>query len=529
MVEPAHDPRLPGPLPESYRCGADEATRGSVVKLAADALGRAATLVASLVIARGLGPEAFGVFALVSGIAILVAEAADLGVQATASRALVAQTLPLRALVRAKIALAALVVTAAAVAAWTPSYLLPSAGAAEVRALLMPLVLYYVLAGWSEFLGVALRARGFRNREAATILCFRGCALLLVLWSWSSGGGVTRLAWALAFSAAPAIVLGLLALLSKPPFLSLPLGGGERSSSRALALLRSARDCGSSFSLQLRTLVCPRDPRHTIPSVLRTSLPLAVNGLLALLSLRIEILVLAAFAGDVAVGLYAAALKVVESLILVPAAITAGAMPALTLEALKGTGPVRQRSARTIALLAVPAALGATLLAPGIVGLLFGAAYAEAALPLRLLAPVLVAVFMNTLLLHTLLALGDTAALPRLTAARLLAAVALASLLVPRWGAAGAALSFSSSEALLLVLAARACARRGFAVPVASSLAVAAGVSLPMAAVLPSLDATPLAGIAVGFLVYAATLLAATWLRPALIIGGGSVPAAQRA
>ena len=96
---------------------------------------------------------------------------------------------------------------------------------------------------------------------------------------------------------------------------------------------------------------------------------------------------------------------------------------------------MRSRTAWTLAFLAAPAAVGLGLVAPAVARLLLGAgqdaaAYAGTAAPLRLLSLALPALFMNGLLLSALVAAGRAAWLPRLTAARVLAAFALAVPLV---------------------------------------------------------------------------------------------------
>lgn len=455
---------------------AREATRGSAIKLGAELLGRVLALVTALLIARGLGPAEFGVFAFLSGVAVLVSELGDLGLQGTAQRALVAPTLSLAAMLRAKALLAAGLAAAGVLA-----YLLWPL-AFRHGALLAPLVLYYLLAGWSEFLGVALRARGRRGSEAVTILCLRATTLALVVLVFLRGLGLHGLAWALAASPALAILVGF-------------------------ALLRAAGAQPKPAAPEART---------SLP-LLRLAFPLGVNGLLALLSLRVEILALPFFVDDRSTGLFAAALKVVDSLILVPAAIAAGAMPALTREAMRGGGgPVRERTATTVALLGVPAAVGLFALAPGVVRLLFGDEYAAASLPLRILAPALLAIFLNNVLLHALLALGRAPLLPRLTALRVGVAALLALTLIPRFGTFGAACGFTLSELVLLPLAARACAREGFAVPVLRGVSLALALSLPMAFVLALLGGSALAAIVAGAVTYGLTLLAAWRLLPRL-------------
>ncbi len=441
--------------PPSAARDAAEATKGSAIKLGTEVLARLVGLLTTLLLARRLGAADFGLFGRLSVIAVVLAEAADLGLQGTASRALVAGTLSLRAMTRAKLVITAGVVGLAAVA-------LP------VAPVLVPLVLFFVLAGWSEFLGVALRARGDRGQESAVIFGLRLAGLVLVGGALLRGASLAGVAWAHALSALPAIALGLLLLRRKPA----PAG--------------------------------PPDP--PLRSILRESAPLAVNGGLALLSLRVEFLVLSFLRGGREAGLFLAGLRVVEFLNLVPSAVAAGAMPALTREALRGEGPVRQRTAATLAFLAVPAACGLLLVAPGLLQLLFGGGYDPAAPSLRVLAPALVPLFLNALLVSALVAAGRAHWLPRLTALRVAAAAGLAFVLVPAMGAMGAALGFLASELLLFLLGTRACRVARFPVAVRGAVARALLASLPMATAVFFVPGFPFAVVA-GLVAYAATLV----------------------
>jgi O-antigen/teichoic acid export membrane protein len=438
-----------------------EATLGSAVRLAAEAGARALSVATTLLVARSLGPADFGIFAAILGLASVVSEAGDLGLQTTASRALVAGTHSLRSLVRAKLLLTGMLVVSAAALQF-------------VHPALAPLVLWVSFGRWCEFLGAALRARGERSAEAVVLVALRGAGLVAVVMAATSGRGLAFLAWTLAASS----------------LLGLALGAGLLARTGASDPVREAEAAG-------------------LGSALQASLPLGVNGVLALLSLRVELLALAFLRSDREAGVFAAALKVIEFLMLVPASIAAGAMPALTREAARGGGRALQRTTATVALLGVPAALGLLLLAPGLVPRVFGAAFAGGAAPLRVLALALVPMFMNAILFHALIAGGHAQAVPRLTAVRLALALALAAALVPAFGVPGGAAGFAASELLLMLGAARACASRGVRVPLVRLLLAAACASIPMAAALLLSSHGPVAGAAVGAATYFATLFLA--------------------
>jgi O-antigen/teichoic acid export membrane protein len=262
--------------------------------------------------------------------------------------------------------------------------------------------------------------------------------------------------------------------------------------------------------------------------VLRASLPLAINGGLALVALRIELLVIFWSRGSWEAGLFGAAIKIVEALNGIPAAIAAGAMPALTREAMQHgrANLVRRRTAATAALLAVPAAAGLALLAPGVLRFL-GADYVAAAPALRWVAFAVIAMYMNAVLLHALIAVGRAGWLPRLTAIRVGFAAVVAFTTIPRFGFVAAAVGVLAAELLLLVLSARACRLAEFAVPLAGPLAVAVAATVPMAAAVRMLDGGAIAGAAIGAGVYAATI-ALAWVvmrGPLLRVLGAGEPA----
>jgi O-antigen/teichoic acid export membrane protein len=253
----------------------------------------------------------------------------------------------------------------------------------------------------------------------------------------------------------------------------------------------------------------------TIP-ILRRSFPLAVNGGLALLSLRIELLTVKFLRGAYDAGLFGVALRVIEFLNMVPSAVCAGAMPALTREALRGEGPVRRRTGLTTALLATPAAAGLLLVAPEVVALVGGREFAGGGPALQVMAIALVPLFLNAVLLHALIAAGHASVLPRLTFIRVMAATLLALVLVPRFGIVGGAVGFVLSEVVLLVLAARACASVRFPVPVLQPVVVALAAAAPMGLVVAAVGGGLALSVLLGVVAYGFTLAVAWRFTPVL-------------
>lgn len=441
-----------------------DATRGSAIRLGAEVVSRLLGLATFFLAAAGLGVEGFGALAALSGGAAILAQLADLGLSGIACPALVSRRFSLAALLRAKLVLSAgvaLVVAGALVlpgATWRAFALLLAAA---------------TLSGWVELLGVVLRAAGFPLREALVLVMLRASGLGLVALALSRGAGLAGLAWA-------------------------ELGASLVPLAAAAVLLRD-------------TLPAPAGSAG-VGEVLRTARPLAVNSVLALVSLRVETVALYALRGPAESGAFAAALKVVEACIAVPGAISAGALPALTREAAsRATDGARRRTADAIAFLAVPAGVGLVLMAPSLAELL-GPGYRAGAGPLRVLALALPFMFLNAMLLHGLIAAGRADRVPRVTAARLGLSAALAAPLIAAAGARGGALGFLAGEALLFALARRECLRAGFAFPVGPPVLRAVVAALPMAALLLAWRGGPLSSLALGAAAYGLTL-ALGWRR----------------
>jgi len=310
--------------------------------------------------------------------------------------------------------------------------------------------------------------------------------LALAAGALAVGAGFGGLAWALAVSTVPGLVVG-------------------------------------AWLLQGHRPVVP-GADVPVPRVLRAAAPLAVYGGLLLLSPRIEFLVLRWMRGDYETGLFLTALNVLWPLSLVPSAVAAGAMPALTREALAGGGLVRRRTAATLALFAAPAAVGLMIVAPALVPFVFGADFAPAAVWLRIMALALIPMFVNGLLSWAIIAADRAALLPRLVATRIAAAFVLALVLVPRFGATGAAAGFVIAEVLLLAVSLRACSAARFAVPVARPTVAALVATVPMALAVSGVAGNLPLALGVGIVTYAATLAAAWWLLPGLaggVLGAG--------
>jgi O-antigen/teichoic acid export membrane protein len=463
----------------------------STLKVFWDVLARAASFLLSLLIARQLGAETFGRYAVLWYLGFLAAQVTDLGLHLVALRHLSQRSGTEPRLVAAAVAAKLTLQLASIAVIATASYLALGARQEMESALLLYAA---ALAGsWVELAGAVLRSRGRLKLEGAVLMVLRAGWLGGAVVALGTGGGLVEVSRALALGSLPGLVLALGVI-------------GRAARGRASAPARS-----------------------DVLSFLRQTAPLAVTSLITLVYLRVDVLLLAALRGAEAAGLFAAAFRVIEALFLFSGGIVAGAFPLLAAQA--GSGRLADAGGFLLRLLlglALPAACGLFLLSPGVVGFLFGEGFLGSVAPLRLLSLALVPIYVNALTTHLLVAGGRGRTLAQLMAVRLAVGTGLDLALIPTWGPLGAALAVAAAESSLS-LGSLIAVRRVFA-PVhllraaAAPLAAATVMGLAVSLLPALLPLRVLAGVAV----YSASffLLWKLWgervlpLRPVEILRG---------
>jgi O-antigen/teichoic acid export membrane protein len=238
--------------------------------------------------------------------------------------------------------------------------------------------------------------------------------------------------------------LTLVAIVIVAPF-GLSLGGAAASYAAAVV---PALSLSGVLLLTRRERAGAREAGASPRAILRQAAPMGVNSYLSILSTRIELFLLQIFGGPHLVGLFGGATRIVESLLTLPSAIAAGALPSVARDVVGGTRGAAQRTFGLVVWIGVPAATGLALCASDVLAVL-GPGFVEGAGALRILALALFLCFANAALFHILIGACDTAVIPRLTAMRVVAAGLLGALGIPLLGLTGAALSFTAAEALL--------------------------------------------------------------------------------
>ena len=188
---------------------------------------------------------------------------------------------------------------------------------------------------------------------------------------------------------------------------------------------------------------------------LREAWPLMLNNLLNSIFFRSDIQVLGAFRGVSAVGHYGNAFRIIDAIGLLPSRFVLALFPVLSRRAAPGDATflgVYRLAVKLLLGLAVPIALGITVLAEDITRLFWGARFLpESAIALQILVWYVPGSFWNGLTQYVLIAIGRQR---WITGGFFLATafnVGANLLLVPRYGLVAAAWTTVASEVVLFV------------------------------------------------------------------------------
>lgn len=246
-----------------------------------------------------------------------------------------------------------------------------------------------------------------------------------------------------------------------------------------------------------------RISRRAWAPLVAASFPFAVQEILTVLIERIDAVMLSLLSGQAEVGLYGAAYRLFEASFFVSWSVT-GAFSAmftyLSRESVPSVQAVFQRAVKLLVVLLTPFAVVIGVLAEPIARLVFGPQFGPAAEPLRLLAPAIVLVGVVTLSTTLVLSRRGPGRMVRVTALMVVINVGLNLVLIPRFAGEGAAAAMLATEgafvAVTLLMAARAVGglkwRQMLAGPLLAGLAMA--VPLWVLGSLPGLAAV--AGVA---------------------------------
>lgn len=392
--------------------------RSTAFALAATALDKGGGVLVLLLVARLLGTVDFGRFAALMSLLAFVQIAAELGQEPVLVRKLAQHrgAAGLDALVQGALAMRlALALVAGAVLVAGAPFVLPS---------LTRVPLALAACGVVCSFGIALRAV-FRATQRLEALCVTASVRILTF--------------------ATVLVVGT------------RFGLGFAAAVGGWALGQLAASVTAAVLLRSRVRVRLRWQKEIAADLARSGWALALNAFLLTVTLRVGHLIVLRIEGPSAVGYLAAGSQLAEAFALLPEAVMLALLPILA--SYEVDAPEAQRRLSTLAvrwfvLLALPVIIVVSILAPTLLGALYGPAFAAGAPALRILAWLALLAASGTVFTNLMIARGLERLLLTMNAVGSVLTLGLSLLAVPRFGFAGAAVATlvasTISQALLL-------------------------------------------------------------------------------
>ncbi len=464
------DSPITGPTSAAARAG-ERAAKNVIARAVAEIIGKLASLVLFAALARSTGQTGLGVFVLAFAFCQLATTPTGLGLDRFYLRHVARDHSRIDEffnVVALKLTLAVPVVTISVIVVQLLGYDEEARLAVYV---LMPGLLFDSL---QRTVANIFTARERSDLIAVSIVVQRVGAAVVGIALLSSGYGVIAVAITYSAGAAGGFILGL-------------------------ALL------GRSFGL-------PRLWAATSVwrSLTSRSLPFAAQDASGALLARLDTVILSLLATQAAVGRYGAAYRLLESTFFLSLSIN-GAFAAMYTYLERDTEPtvqaVFERSVRLSLAGLVPFALIFGILAEPLTKIFFGADFASAAEPLRLLAPVVVLMGLVYICSSLVVSRRSPKTMVVLTAGMVIANVALNLLLIPAYGDVGAAAAMLLTLTLATPIALLIAARTVGGLSWGPMLVTPALAGLAMAVVMAPLASSFVPALILGLASYAAAFV----------------------
>jgi O-antigen/teichoic acid export membrane protein len=266
------------------------------------------------------------------------------------------------------------------------------------------------------------------------------------------------------------------------------------------------------FVLLARTIGMPARSakRRSWRALASGSVPFATQDIFATLLARVDTVILALIATQAAVGSYGAAYRLFESTLFVTYALVGAFAAMFTYLSPDSDPPLRsvyQRSIKLSLVLLVPIAAAFTVLGGPICRLIYGDNFSSAAVPLGILGPGVVLLGVVTLTTSLMVSRENPRRMVPVAAAMAALNIALNLILIPLYGAGGAAAAMLATEVVYAIWITRMAAHavHGVALFATATGALVAGAGMAIVALL--LHDSLLIALACGGVVYLVTLL----------------------
>ncbi len=212
------------------------------------------------------------------------------------------------------------------------------------------------------------------------------------------------------------------------------------------------------FVITQRQMTVGQDPskkvrdRKLAREIFRGSLPICGLILFTYIYFRIDAVLIFFLRGKLETGWYSSAFKLIETLGWLIASIRFGVFPVLSKTFKEGNDhyqKIWKETVRYMFLVSIPVSIGMILLAPRILGLLYGASFEIAGPVLKIMALGFPLLCMNDLASYLLLSQNKTQSVLRIAGGAAVINVLLNLFLIPKWGMTGAAWAATLTQGLV--------------------------------------------------------------------------------
>jgi len=186
--------------------------------------------------------------------------------------------------------------------------------------------------------------------------------------------------------------------------------------------------------------------------IFKNSWSICVLILFTYIYFRIDAVLVFFLLGKLETGWYASAFKLIETLSLLIASIRFGVFPVLSKTFKEGSDHYQKiwhETVRYLLLISIPVSVGMILLAPKILGLLYGASFETAGPALKIMALGFPLLCLNDLASYLLLSQNKTRSVLRIAGLAVVFNVLLNLFLIPKWGLTGAAWTATLTQGLV--------------------------------------------------------------------------------
>jgi len=238
--------------------------------------------------------------------------------------------------------------------------------------------------------------------------------------------------------------LGIVLISMNPSPLSLAIAYATGSATGALLILSCIRKNIIEFITKTNT--------EAVKLVLETALPFAVMALVGSIMGNTDIFMLGIWKAPEDIGLYAAAQRFFQFIIIVPSMIASASFPLMARLANKDNEKfkvVLEKTLEVFMLIGIPITFGGLILANQIIPLVFGQAYLEAIPVFQILMIMLLVSFPLILLINSIFVYNQQKKLVAANIFGVIMNVILNFFLIPKFGITGAAVATLASTSMI--------------------------------------------------------------------------------